>query len=125
MTLSRHTALAPGKGPERRTRLPRGTKPIPTFGRRRKSERQERRDVVAAVLARDGGCQATAMHPGQPCRGPLDAHEVIPRSAWARGYLVESNVLIVCRLAHELIGTEVERAHALGFHGFSWERPSE
>lgn len=116
MTLSRSTPLSRGAGPKRRTRL----RP---FSDRRASERDKRKEVVAAVLERDGHrCQATAIHPGQPCWGPLDVHEVIPRSAWRDGYLRAENALTVCRRAHEAIGDSPALAHSLGLHGMSWER---
>lgn len=57
------------------------------------------------------------------CGGPLDPHEVIPRSVWPDGELVLENVMMVCRRHHEWIGDNPAHAHALNLHGFSWERP--
>lgn len=87
----------------------------------------ERRDVVDASRVRDGGkCQAQKLHAIErsvPCRGRLDPHEIIPRSAWAAGYLVLDNVITVCEHAHRWIDAHPHGAHALGLHGWSWERP--
>jgi hypothetical protein len=81
--------------------------------------------VVAAVVARDGlGCRARLSVPGVACGGPYDVHEVIPRSAWRDGYLVVSNCIVVCRSHHDWIGDYPDAAHALGLHGYSYERPS-
>lgn len=94
---------------------------------RRASEREARTAVVAFVRARDRTCRAHAVHAltGLPCRGRLDCHEIIPRSAWPAGYLDPSNVLLVCEYAHRWIDHHPSGAHALGLHGFSWERPRQ
>lgn len=96
------------------------------FGIRResakhKSERLEREMICRLVRERDRTCQATSA-PGR-CSGQTDVHEVIPRSAWRRGYLVIENCLLVCRTHHEWIEDYPDAAHALGLHGYSWERP--
>lgn len=57
------------------------------------------------------------------CGGPLDAHEIIPRSVWPDGELVASNIIVVCRIHHAWIGDHPKWAHELGLHGFSYERP--
>lgn len=92
----------------------------------------ERVAVKAAAWDRDRGfCQArprmiAAGWGGDlaRCRGPMDSHEVIPRSAWHEGQYVLENVIVVCRWHHDWIGDHPHAAHALGLHGFSWERPS-
>lgn len=56
------------------------------------------------------------------CGGPLDPHEVIPRSAWAAGYLVLHNVVMICRNHHDWVGDYPDAAHEVGLHGYSWER---
>lgn len=105
---------------------PRKTPPKPV-SERKASQRELRDAVVAAVQKRDKlTCQAGAMHAlirDIPCEGPLDPHEIIPRSAWRDGYLVESNVILVCRNAHRWIDHHPNGAHALGLHRYSWERP--
>lgn len=112
-----------------KTRVPslplrRGRPPKP-ISERRANERDERARVVALVVARDQTCQAQAVHAlaKVPCSGPLDCHERIPRSAWPGGYLEPSNVILVCRSAHDWIDNHPNGAHALGLHGYSHERP--
>jgi hypothetical protein len=92
--------------------------------KKREREAAERRIIVLAALARDRrSCQAAGVIFEVDCAGPLDPHEIIPRSAWAAGYLVLDNVITVCRAHHDWIGEHVHQAHAYGFHGYSWERP--
>jgi hypothetical protein len=94
--------------------------------KKREAEAAERRRVVAEVGARDRWtCQAKNVVPEVPCIGPLDVHEIIPRSAWRAGYLVVDNCLIVCRSHHDWIGDNPDEAHARGLHGYSWEVPEE
>ena len=96
----------------------------------------ERERVRAHVLERDGGCvfwaQAWSTDQWLPgdlvgapvrCQGPLDVHEVIPRSAWAAGWLEVDNCTVLCRAHHEWVTDHPAEAHRLGLHGFSWERP--
>ena len=93
---------------------------------RRADQVAERRAVVEQVHARDGRrCQAphAEMVGLDGCYGPLDCHEVIPRSAWSAGYLVPGNCLTLARSCHEWVGANVTAAHDLGLHGYSWERP--
>lgn len=118
-SLSRRTPLPPPRrGLARRV----GLAPMST---KRQGERQARRDAVETVAARDGlRCFAQRVLEHR-CGGPLDAHEVIPRSAWPGGHLVPGNIRLVCRSAHEWIGTHPARAHDLGLHGYSYERPEE
>ena len=61
--------------------------------------RSTRQEVVRAVHLRDGTCQfwhhCPRGAPGVPfiCAGPLDVHEIIPRSVWAMGqYRVDNCV---------------------------------
>jgi hypothetical protein len=99
-------------------------KPIPFYSERRFSRKELREALCAAVLERDRHtCRATRLVPSVACGGPLDVHEVIPRSAWKLGYLVMSNCLAVCRQHHDWIGDHPTDAHQLGLHGYSWERP--
>jgi hypothetical protein len=87
---------------------------------RRDLEAARRAVVVERVQRRDRSCRATSVMEVS-CGGPLDPHEVIPRSAWRGGYLVETNVILVCRNHHRWIDNHPEDAHALGLHGYSWE----
>lgn len=127
---------------ERRTRLKRtGLKPptieqvrawqskprkrIPKTSKKRRGERLARAEVVLYARRRDGGCVGRGLIPGHHCRGPLDGHEVIPRSAWPGGHLVLDNVRTVCRAAHDWIGGHERDAAAIGLHGYSWDRPDD
>lgn len=53
----------------------------------------------------------------------LEAHEIIPRSAWAAGWLVLDNIASLCPRHHQWVTEHPEAAHAIGLHGFSYERP--
>lgn len=57
------------------------------------------------------------------CGGRMDPHEIIPRSAWPGGELVVANVVMICRRHHQWVDANPVLAHAVGLHGFSWERP--
>jgi len=84
----------------------------------------ERRRLVERVMRRDGYvCRAVELVPEVTCGGEADVHEIIPRSAWPGGWLIESNAILVCRRHHEWIGDHPNLAHDLGLHGYSWERP--
>jgi hypothetical protein len=90
---------------------------------RRRAEIPERTAVVLAALERDRyRCQAPPLVPEIRCAGPLDPHEIIPRSAWHAGYLRLDNVMILCRAHHDWVGDHPDLAHRAGLHGFSWER---
>jgi hypothetical protein len=93
---------------------------------RREAEQAERKRVVAAAKRRDGySCVGRHRVPEVRCGGPLDAHEIIPRSAWRGGYLVLDNVATVCRNHHDWIDDHPDDAHAVGLHGYSYERKDE
>lgn len=95
---------------------------------KRLGERAARQAAVLEVIARDGWrCFAVGLLEHRcsfdPRRGGIDAHEVIPRSTWPGGHLAASNIRLVCRVAHEWIGANPAKAHDLGLHGWSWDRP--
>jgi hypothetical protein len=58
------------------------------------------------------------------CSGPLDVHEIIPRSAWSAGWLEPSNCVLLCRLHHSWVTENPRVANLLGLHKFSHERPA-
>lgn len=92
---------------------------------RRDTHRAARREVVDAARDRDKNrCQAEHLVDEIRCGGPLDPHEIIPRSAWPAGDLDLDNVTIVCRRHHDWIDDHPAGAHELGLHRFSWERPT-
>lgn len=88
-----------------------------------KSERSERVTVERFVRARDRTCRAPAMGAPGRCGGTNDVHEIIPRSVWRKGYLVAENCVLVCRAHHDWIDNNVDDAHDVGLHGYSYERP--
>ena len=93
--------------------------------KKREQEAAARRVVVLAALARDRrSCRAVSVVFEVSCRGPLDVHEIIPRSAWPGGYLVLDNTVTLCRTHHDWVGEHPAEAHGYGLHGFSWERPT-
>lgn len=111
-------------GPLKRGKPLKRTGRLSQRSKTREEEAADRRIVVLEVLARDrNACRASALVPAVSCRGPLDVHEVIPRSAWAKGYLVAGNAVAVCRAHHDWIGEHPTEAATLGLHGYSWQRP--
>lgn len=111
--------------------------PLRPISRRRRNQQHARQQVVAQVHDRDRYCRfwdyvwdSTARLPGdlatapKDCCGPLDVHEIIPRSAWALGYLEPTNCVLLCRGHHAWVGDNPAEAHRMGLHGFSWERPA-
>ena len=109
--------------------------PLRNMSPKRRSQLAERKQVREHVLERDGGCvfwerayDSTGWLPGDlvgaptRCTETLDVHEVIPRSAWAAGWLSIGNCVTLCRTHHEWVTEHPAEAHRLGLHGFSWER---
>lgn len=92
------------------------------MSKKRRDERLTRAEIVLAARQRDGGCVARELVPDVACSGTLDGHERIPRSAWPGGHLILTNVVTVCRAHHRWIDHHEREAHALGLHGYSWER---
>lgn len=90
---------------------------------KRQARQGERDHVVQRAFARDRWtCVAAKLVPDVECVAHLDPHERIPRSAWAEGIYDYDNVLCVCRAHHRWIDLHETEAHALGLHGYSWER---
>lgn len=115
MTLRRNRPLRrdPSKA-LKRTRL----KPMSA---RRAGEVDERRGVREAVIHRDRSCRAIERGVPGACGGPLDVHEILPRSADASGYLDPANCILLCRRHHEWVGANPSAAHDVGLHRYSWE----
>lgn len=125
----------------KRSPLKRGTSrlkrtPLARIGKRLNSKKAERADIRFIVIRRDKTCRFecyySAAHynglttfdaPYFKCWSILDVHEIIPRSTWPDGELVESNCVLICRRHHIWIDQHPELAHEIGLHGFSWERP--
>jgi hypothetical protein len=77
-----------------------------------RARKGERARTKTDALARDGGCIAARLVPDVACRGPLDAHERLPRSRGGSPYDLE-NVLTVCRAHHEWIHAHPARSKPL------------
>lgn len=108
----------------RRSPPPKRRKRLPAISRHRSAERGLRAAVVAVVRQRDNDrCAGIGLIEDHVCAGPLDVHEVIPRSVWRAGYLEPANCVVVCRSAHDWIGGHPVTAAKLGLHGFSFQRP--
>lgn len=123
--IARGTSTLKRSGGLARTGLAQRQVRLPAMSAHRKADRPLRDVVVDYVRKRDVSCRAGAFGYAHVCAGPLDVHEIIPRSAWAAGYLVPSNTILVCRKSHDWIGNHPVDAHALGLHGYSWERPRD
>lgn len=103
-------------------------KPLPYRSAKRISAKSQRDEVLAEVELRDGYRCYASNAPRDcgvlfPWRKELEGHEIIPRSAWSVGWLVASNVILVCQVHHEWINENPDDAEALGLHGKSWDRP--
>ena len=73
------------------------------------------------MLARDGfRCRAGVVAAGA-CDGPLDVHELAPRSVYPGGHLDVTNCVTICRSHHRWVDANPEAAHAIGLHKYSWE----
>lgn len=96
--------------------------PLRQQSKRKRAEAGARRRLVARVTERDRSCRAALLVAEIACNGPLDVHELIQRSLWAAGYLVDENCLLVCRAHHTWIDDNIARAHELGLLKHSWER---
>lgn len=101
----------------------RSRKPLPARSERVLRMLGDRARVVDAAFDRDRGeCRARHLVVDVRCDGPLDPHEVIPRSAWHDGQYDLDNIVMVCRAHHRWIDNHPALAHAVGLHKFSWER---
>lgn len=100
--------------------LPKGKRPNPESAKHR-AQRPTRAKVVAFVRARDRTCQAVEKLDHE-CGRRLDVHEIVPRSAWALGYLEPDNCVLVCSVAHAWIDDHPDEARTLGLHGYASDR---
>lgn len=126
MTLRRKTPLRaknpwPPKGTPR-TRL----RPVST---KRAEQAEARSKVIEQTLDRAGRkCQAKDLVPHITCGSPfrdrpkLETHEVIPRDVYPNAHLDVENTVALCQLHHDWVTEHPTDAHAVGLHGYSWER---
>lgn len=107
---SRNSALA------RERNQPR--KPLPSESPKRKAEREQRDEVRAYVLKRDGRCMAADIVPEvrcwHPSGEPLDVDEIKLRSGVSSGHLDPDNCQALCRRHHEWKHNEPDEAVARG-----------
>lgn len=89
---------------------------------KRARQRIDRQAVCELVRERDRTCRAEHLVE-VPCGGPLDVHELVPRSAWPAGYLVVENCILLCRQSHSFCHDNPRLARELGLLKSSWERP--
>ena len=127
--------------PLKRSPMPRQRKPMKRESDRHKKQRPSRQAVVQMALDRDRSCRFNkywldnymasreipiGRKPPSVCDGRLDPHEIIPRDLWADGYLVLSNVVMICRRHHDWITDNGKWAELIGLHKPSWsERPND
>lgn len=107
--------------------------PLRRISKKRSALLPARRALVDRIHARDVICQLPRYwlraglltvdyrDPGQ-CSRRLDVHEIIPRSAWRDGWLVDTNCVLICGNHHHWIDNHPDEAHTIGLHGFSHER---
>ena len=106
----------------KRSPLKRSTKRIAPRSAKRIAEAPKRRAVKSlAMLRADGRCEARDVL-DHDCEGPLDAHELIPRSEYPGGHLDQRNVIIICRVAHDWVHDHPKDAYRVGLLKHSWER---
>lgn len=87
--------------------------PLRAVSKKRRREAITRKRVCLEVLERDGGCvlRGVADH---VCAGPLDVHEIVPRSRWAAGWLEPTNCVTACRSLHDWVHAHPNEARSLG-----------
>lgn len=87
------------------------------------SNRERRRQVVAAVRRRDSNrCRGRDVVPDVFCNGDLEPHELILRSGWHDGIYDIDNVLLLCHAHHRWTHDNPDAAHAVGLRKWSYER---
>lgn len=106
----------------RRTPLKRGGPLKRTGGlrpqSRRRTERRDERAKVSDNVRRRAGdrCEAIGLVE-HTCFGPIDVHEVFPRSAWPDGIYDEANCVCVCRWINDTwVKSNPDEAERVGLH---------
>jgi len=107
--IRRRSPLKRGSAPIRRT-------PLRSYSKKRRAEIRERSDVIARVIARDGGCLVQTWTPFARCDGPLDVDEIISRGRGG-SYLDDENCQTLCRRHHEAKHSHTHAASILGLWG--------
>lgn len=77
------------------------------------------KDIYEAVLARDAGCKAAGVAPGQ-CQGRIDPHHILRRSQGGPDTM--ENLVSLCRAHHSWVHDHPGESYELGFLKHSWEQ---
>lgn len=138
MTLERKTELR--ADPEKtREWQRRSRRRLPSRSKKREQEMIERRALVVRVLDRQRGrCFVTIasiygeeLLPGIECgspfphRRPIEVHEIIMRSSWRGGFLVDDNCVGLCQVHHDYVTVHHREAVAAGLEvraHLPWDR---
>lgn len=88
---------------------------------KRRRDLRVRAAVQVEVLERDGGCRGRGVLPTVGCAGRLEFHELVRRSQWPAGWLVPSNVVLLCSAHHRFVTLNPEAGHDVDLVRWSWE----
>ena len=91
---------------------------------KRLAESEERRALCLRVNLRDRCCQGGPRFGfSHQCRGPLVVHELIPRSLWRAGWLVDDNCVLVCQWLNGWVEDNTAAALECGLAKPGWMAP--
>lgn len=121
--LKRTGGLKRGKPLARSGGLKRSRTPIPTYSEDREDHRDERRALVARVIAAHPKCQAQIA--GLCTDWSTEVNELMRRSAWKEGYLVEWNTEALCDQCHAHVTANPGRRGWAMRHGHQVSRDAE
>ena len=104
--------------------------PLKPVSAKTKARAADRKKVIEFVHRRDHQCQfwhhayGVLDHTQVPaaCVGPLDVHEIIPRSVWPAGKYEPTNCVLICRRHHQWVTEHPNDAALVGLHDWSWGR---
>lgn len=104
----------------KRTAPLRRTKPLARSPWRWNAQQRRRRDdwkrQRELALARDGHwptCEQNGIHPGEQCRGGLEVHHKLPRSAGGGHDL--DNLLTLCSYGHQVVHAHPTESYDRGW----------
>jgi hypothetical protein len=93
--------------------------PLARVGRKAKKDAPRRAEVIKRVHKRDRYCRFYHYVSGigsDHCTGPLDVHEIVPRSVWPDGDLDDTNCVLLCRHHHQWIDSHRDLAELFGLY---------
>lgn len=118
--ISRSTLLKRTPGPLRRTPIK------PVSAKKRELDQNVRSELRGLVLHRAGSrCAFAETRRLGGCGGPLDVHEIHPRSADPSAPYIERNCRVLCRRHHELLTADTLLAQCVGMYIPRLENPYE